>query len=151
MRDYLLNVVRFWVDEFDIDGLRLDAADVLDFDFMRALRGLANGIKPEFWLMGEVIHGEYSRWVNGQTLHSVTDYALNKALWSGHNEHNYFEIAHTVNRSLRMARTEAALQQANPGQGINLIGLVKWLIPKKWRTKRSEERKRRHEQILEEY
>ena len=53
--------------------------------------------------MGEVIHGEYSRWVNGETLHSVTDYALHKALYSGHNEHNYFEIAHTVNRSLRMA------------------------------------------------
>ena len=103
VRDYLLETVRFWVREFDIDGLRLDAADVLDFDFMRALRSLADTVKPEFWLMGEVIHGEYSRWVNGQTLHSVTDYALHKALWSGHNEHNYFEIAHTVDRSLRMA------------------------------------------------
>ena len=103
VRDYLLDTVRFWVQEFDVDGLRLDAADVLDFDFMRALRGLVDTVKPEFWLMGEVIHGEYSRWVNGQTLHSVTDYALNKALWSAHNEHNYFEIAHTVNRSLRMA------------------------------------------------
>ena len=103
VRDYLLETVRFWVREFDIDGLRLDAADVLDFDFMRALRALADTVKPEFWLMGEVIHGEYGRWVNGQTLHSVTDYALHKALWSGHNEHNYFEIAHTVDRSLRMA------------------------------------------------
>ena len=103
VRDYHLETVRFWVREFDIDGLRLDAADVLDFDFMRALRSLAEEVKPEFWLMGEVIHGEYSRWVNGQTLHSVTDYALHKALWSGHNEQNYFEIAHTVDRSLRMA------------------------------------------------
>ena len=103
VRDYLLDTVRFWVEEFDVDGLRLDAADVLDFDFMRALRSLADSVKPEFWLMGEVIHGEYSRWVNGETLHSVTDYALHKALYSGHNEHNYFEIAHTVNRSLRMA------------------------------------------------
>lgn len=47
-------------------------------------------------LMGEVIHGDYSRWVNGETLHSVTNYALHKALYSGHNDHNYFEIAHTV-------------------------------------------------------
>ena len=103
VRDYLLEVVRFWVNTFDVDGLRLDAADVLDFDFMRALRGLANEVKPEFWLMGEVIHGDYSRWVNGQTLHSVTDYALHKALYSGHNDHNYFEIAHTVDRTFRMA------------------------------------------------
>lgn len=103
VRDYHLETIRFWVREFDIDGLRLDAADVLDFDFMRALRSLAETVKKEFWLMGEVIHGEYGRWVNGQTLHSVTDYALHKALWSGHNEQNYFEIAHTVDRSLRMA------------------------------------------------
>ena len=103
VRDYLLDTVRFWVEEFDVDGLRLDAADVLDFEFMRALRAFTDTLKPAFWLMGEVIHGEYGRWVNGQTLHSVTDYALHKALYSGHNEFNYFEIAHTVNRSLRMA------------------------------------------------
>lgn len=46
--------------------------------------------------MGEVIHGNYSRWVNEGTLHSVTNYMLHKALYSGHNDHNYFEIAHTV-------------------------------------------------------
>ena len=49
--------------------------------------------------MGEVIHGDYSKWANGDTLHSVTNYALHKALYSGHNDHNYFEIAHTVQRT----------------------------------------------------
>ena len=99
--NYHLETVRYWVSEFDIDGLRLDTADVLDFDFMRALRGLANTVKPEFWLMGEVIHGEYQRWVNPGMLHAVTDYALHKALYSGHNDHNYFEIAHTLNRFIQ--------------------------------------------------
>lgn len=98
VRDYICDVIRFWVREFDIDGIRLDAADVLDFEFMRALRGVANEVKPEFWLMGEVIHGDYTRWVNEGTLHSVTNYHLHKALYSGHNDHNYFEIAHTVTR-----------------------------------------------------
>ena len=72
VRDYICNVIRFWVQEFDVDGIRLDAADVLDFDFMKALRHTANEVKPEFWLMGEVIHGDYTRWVNEGTLHSVT-------------------------------------------------------------------------------
>ena len=99
VRDYLCDVVRFWVDAFDIDGIRLDAADVLDFEFMRALRYTANEVKKDFWLMGEVIHGDYSRWANADTLHSVTNYALHKALYSGHNDHNYFEIAHTVRRT----------------------------------------------------
>ena len=98
VRDYLLDVIDFWIDEFDIDGIRLDAADVLDFEFMKGLRRLANEVKPEFWLMGEVIHGDYSRWANPEMLHSVTNYELHKGLWSGHNDHNYFEIAHTMRR-----------------------------------------------------
>ena len=109
VKEYHKETIRFWVREFDIDGLRLDAADVLDFDFMRELRGLAGSLKEGFWLMGEVIHGEYSRWVNHETLHSVTDYALHKALYSGHNDHNYFEIAHTFKRQNDMGLGNAKL------------------------------------------
>ena len=98
VKNYIYDVIRFWVKEFDIDGIRLDAADVLDFDFMKGMRAVANQVKDDFWLMGEVIHGEYNRWVNVDTLHSVTNYHLNKALWSGCNDHNFFEIAHTVKR-----------------------------------------------------
>ncbi len=102
VREYICNVIRFWVQEFDIDGIRLDAADVLDFEYMKMLRRVADDVKPDFWLMGEVIHGDYIRWVNGETLHSVTNYHLHKALYSGHNDHNYFEIAHTVKRLYEM-------------------------------------------------
>ena len=98
VKDYICGVIRFWASEFKIDGIRLDAADVLDFGYMHALRQTASEIGPDFWLMGEVIHGDYTRWVNEGTLHSVTNYHLHKALYSGHNEHNYFEIAHTVRR-----------------------------------------------------
>ncbi len=96
VRDYICDVIRFWVSEFDIDGIRLDAADVMDFEYMKALRLVANEVKEDFWLMGEVIHGNYSRWANEGTLHSVTNYMLHKALYSGHNDHNYFEVAHTI-------------------------------------------------------
>lgn len=94
--DYIGNVIKYWVEEFDIDGIRLDAADVLDFDYMKSMRRIANEVKEDFWLMGEVIHGDYGRWVNDEMLHSVTNYQLHKALFSGHNDHNYFEIAHNV-------------------------------------------------------
>ncbi len=102
VKEYIADVIRFWVKEFDVDGIRLDAADVLDFDYMHMLRDVANEVKPDFWLMGEVIHGDYTKWVNGDTLHAVTNYALHKALYSGHNDHNYFEIAHTVKRLYEM-------------------------------------------------
>lgn len=109
VKDYICEVIRFWVKEFDIDGIRLDAADVLDFSYMQALRRTANEVKPDFWLMGEVIHGDYTRWVNEGTLHSVTNYQLHKALYSGHNDHNYFEIAHTVKRLYEMGGNKLKL------------------------------------------
>ncbi len=96
VREYICDVIRFWVKEFDVDGIRLDAADVMDFGYMQSIRQVANEVKADFWLMGEVIHGDYSRWANDGTLHSVTNYMLHKALYSGHNDRNYFEIAHTI-------------------------------------------------------
>ncbi len=98
VRGYLFDVVRFWVETFDIDGIRLDCANVLDFNFMTELRRETSSMKEDFWLMGEVIHGDYGRWVNQDMLHSVTNYELHKSLYSGFNDHNFFEIAHNVRR-----------------------------------------------------
>lgn len=98
VKDYLFDVIRFWVNEFDIDGIRLDCANILDFNFMKEMRAKTASMKPDFWLMGEVIHGDYGRWVNPEMLHSVTNYELHKSIYSGFNDHNFFEIAHNVRR-----------------------------------------------------
>ena len=100
VKGYLLDVIDHWIDTFDIDGIRLDCADCLDFGFMEDMRRRTGEKKEDFWLMGEVIHGDYSRYIqNGQNmLHSVTNYELHKGIYSGHNDHNYFEIAHTIRR-----------------------------------------------------
>lgn len=98
VRNYLLEVIGFWIDEFDIDGIRLDCADCLEFSFMEDMRRFTNEKKKDFWLMGEVIHGDYSRYIKPEMLDSVTNYELHKGLYSGHNDHNYFEIAHTIRR-----------------------------------------------------
>ena len=95
---HLLGAVELWMDRFHIDGLRLDAADCIDFQFFRTLRQFVKGKKPDFWLMGEIIHGDYARWANPELLDSVTNYECWKGLWSAHNTKNYFEIAHSLNR-----------------------------------------------------
>jgi len=54
-----LNAARFYIDVFDIDGMRLDAANVLDKIFMTELRRVTSEIKNDFLLMGEGVHGKY--------------------------------------------------------------------------------------------
>lgn len=96
--DYLLDCVKFWVSEFDIDGLRLDVAYSLDHDFMRRLRSYTQEIKPDFALIGEVLFGDYNLIVNDSMLHSCTNYECYKGLYSSLNSMNLFEIAHSLHR-----------------------------------------------------
>ena len=85
MREYLLDVIDFWIDAFDIDGIRLDCADCLELSFLEDMRKRTDAKKEDFWLMGEVIHGDYSRYIGDGTrmIHSVTNYELHKGLYSG--------------------------------------------------------------------
>ena len=96
--EYLFKALDFWVDEFKIDGVRIDAADSIDFSFFKKLRNHINYKKEDLWLMGEVIHGDYSRWANDEMLHTTTNYECYKGLYSSHNDRNYFEIAHSFRR-----------------------------------------------------
>ena len=96
--DYLLETVRFWTETFGIDGLRLDVAYCLDPDFLRRLRQFTDSLKPEFFLLGETLHGDYNRWVGEGLLHSCTNYECYKGLWSALNSRNLFEIVHSLKR-----------------------------------------------------
>ncbi len=96
--DYLLDCVKFWVDEFDIDGLRLDVAYSLNHNFMRRLRSYVQELKPDFALIGEVLFGDYNLIVNDEMLHSCTNYECYKGLFSSFNSMNLFEIAHSLHR-----------------------------------------------------
>lgn len=96
--NYLLDAVNFWIDEFGIDGLRIDAADVIDCEFFKKLRRTCKSKKPDFWLYGEMVGGDYNRLAGGEMLDSVTNYECYKGIYSSHNDHNYFEIAHSLNR-----------------------------------------------------
>lgn len=96
--DYLMECVKYWIDEFDIDGLRLDVAYSLDHNFMRRLRSYTQELKPDFALIGEVLFGDYNIIVNDEMLHSCTNYECYKGLYSSFNSMNMFEIAHSLHR-----------------------------------------------------
>lgn len=98
VRSHLFSAVQMWVKEFGIDGLRLDAADAIDKDFLKALSDECRRIKADFWLMGEVVNGDYREWANPQMLNSTTNYWCYGVLVETHNHRNYGEIADCLKR-----------------------------------------------------
>ena len=96
--EHIFAAVKGWVEEFDIDGLRLDVAYCLTPDFLRQLRRFTDGLKEEFFLVGETLHGDYKQWMNPEMLHSVTNYECYKGLYSSFNSMNLFEIVHSLLR-----------------------------------------------------
>ncbi len=109
-REHLFAAVRSWVEQFDIDGLRLDAAARLDPDFQRNLASHCRSLKEDFWLMSEVVHGDYRQWAHPGGLCSVTNYEAYKSLWSGHNDTNYFELGYSLNRQFGQGGIYRGLQ-----------------------------------------
>lgn len=95
---HILGAVESWIKEFDIDGLRLDVAYCLDHEFLRRLREFCDSKKEDFFLLGEVLHGEYGKMLQEMHLHSLTNYQCYKGLYSSFNSMNMFEIVHSLLR-----------------------------------------------------
>ena len=98
VKQHIFDSIRSWVDEFDIDGLRLDVAYCLDENFVQELRAFCDSLKPDFFLVGEMLHGDYNRLMNDSMLHSATNYECYKGLFSSFNSMNMFEIIHSLLR-----------------------------------------------------
>lgn len=98
VQNYLYESVKYWIEEFDIDGLRLDVAYCLPGWFIENLRKYTEAIKPDFFLLGEMLHGDYNRLMNDSMLHSATNYECYKGLYSSFNSYNLFEIVHSLLR-----------------------------------------------------
>jgi glycosidase len=95
---HIFDCIKLWIEEFDIDGLRLDVAYCLDHDFIRRLRSYCDSLKKDFFLLGETLHGDYNQIMNDSMLHSVTNYECYKGLHSSFNSMNLFEIVHSLLR-----------------------------------------------------
>ena len=96
--DYLMETIKGWIDEFDIDGLRLDVAYLVDQNFIRRIRSETANWKQDFFLVGEMIGGDYHRIMGSDLCHSATNYECYKGLYSAFNSDNLFEIVHSLKR-----------------------------------------------------
>ena len=98
VRQYLLDSVKFWIEEFGIDGLRLDVAYMVDRDFLKALRYETSQWKEDFFLLGEILGGDYKVIMNDEMCHSATNYECYKGIHSSITSKNLFEILHSLLR-----------------------------------------------------
>ena len=109
VRSYLLDLVEFWISEFDIDGLRLDVGNEVSHKFLKELRDMTKEKKDDFYLLGEIWH-DSNQWLMGDEYDAVMNYPLSTAI------NNYFvfdewekiEFEHSINRCFT-----TYMQQAN--------------------------------------
>lgn len=73
VKSYLLNVARYWIEEFDIDGWRLDVANEVDHQFWREFRQEVKAIKPDAYILGEIWHDSMP-WLQGDQFDAVMNY-----------------------------------------------------------------------------
>jgi cyclomaltodextrinase / maltogenic alpha-amylase / neopullulanase len=98
VKKHLFDAASYWIDNFDIDGIRFDVAYCIDKNFLQEISHICKQKKENFWLLGEMIHGDYNEIANKNMLHSATNYECYKGLYSSLNEENYYEIAYALNR-----------------------------------------------------
>ncbi|MEZ9437252.1 MULTISPECIES: glycoside hydrolase family 13 protein [Vibrio] len=78
-RAYLLDVARHWVEEFNIDGWRLDVANEVDHAFWRDFRKVVKDANPDCYILGEIWH-EGMPWLRGDQYDSLMNYPLTQAI-----------------------------------------------------------------------
>lgn len=95
--DYTADVMSHWLSR-GADGWRLDAAYAVPESFWAQVLPRVRQAHPDAWFVAEVIHGDYSAFVDGSGVDSVTQYELWKATWSALNDGNFHELDWALQR-----------------------------------------------------
>ncbi|MEV7973463.1 alpha-amylase family glycosyl hydrolase [Cellulomonas sp. NPDC089187] len=95
--DWVAEVMIHWLDA-GADGWRLDAAYAVPTEFWAQVTARVRARHPDAYLLGEVIHGDYTGFVADSGVDTVTQYELWKAVWSSIIDHNWHELVWTLGR-----------------------------------------------------
>jgi len=79
VKDYLLSVATYWIENFDIDAWRLDVANEIDHQFWKDFRKAVLAKKPDLYILGEIWHTSQP-WLQGDEFHAVMNYPLSESI-----------------------------------------------------------------------
>ena len=97
VREHVTRIMNYWCGR-GVDGWRLDAAYSVNPEFWAAVLPPVREKRPDVWIFGEVIHGDYAGIVRASGMDSVTQYELWKGIWSSIESRNFFELDHALGR-----------------------------------------------------
>lgn len=84
VQEHLLGVVKYWIEEYDIDGWRLDVSNEISHDFLRKIKETSRKANPNTFIFGENWDSSLP-WLRGDQMDSVMNYDLTIPIWQ------YFE------------------------------------------------------------
>ncbi len=77
---YLIDIGKYWVEKYDIDGWRLDVSNEVSHRFWRNFRREMKSIKPDLYILGEN-WDDSKPWLQGDQFDAVMNYELSYRLW----------------------------------------------------------------------
>ena len=78
-RKWALDVTKYWIENFDIDGWRMDVAKELDFSFWKEFRDIAHGANKDTLLISEIF-GDTSQWLQGDRFDGTMNYSFRESM-----------------------------------------------------------------------
>lgn len=99
--EFVGDIMLHWLRR-GVDGWRLDAAYAIPPVFWRGVVPRVRAEFPDAYLVGEMIHGDYARYVAESGLDSMTQYELWKGIWSAITDRNAWELAWALTRHSEM-------------------------------------------------
>lgn len=125
VKDYLLQVARYWLENFDIDAWHLSCADEVDHEFWHEFYRQAKRIKPDVCLLGQVKQDASSR-IERREFDGTTNEALMGILRDYFIEHEIplAEMIHSLNEQLMKYRDQNNQVMLNALDNRNTLRLL---------------------------
>ena len=114
-RQYFISVGKYWIENFGIDGWRLDVADEVPTLFWEKFADEMRAVKSDVLLLGET-WGDAHRLVTADRLDSAMNYIFRDIAvdWLARGKISPSDADHRINRMLAQYPYEVSLRMYNP-------------------------------------